>query len=135
MKRFRIVSLLLIFALLAGCSGLSAQELYCLPEAPEDYYDLQEALSKVISEGLSYHAPASGAHRETVQLVDLNSDGTDEAVAFFRGDGDGAVKTYIFSKQSGIYETTAIIDCAGSGVASVEYADLDGGGGLELLIS
>lgn len=136
MKRFRIVSLLLILALLlTGCSGFSAQELYCLPEAPEDYYDLQEALSKVIAEGLSYHAPASGAHRETVQLVDLDSDGVDEAVAFFRSDADGAVKTYIFSKQNDIYETAAIIDCAGSAVASVEYADLDGVGGLELLLS
>ena len=135
MKRFLIVSLLLICMLLSGCSGLSAQELYCLPEAPEDYYDLQAALSAVIGEGLSYHAPASGTHRETVQLVDLDSDGVDEAVAFFRSDADGAVKTYIFSKQNDVYETAAIIDCAGSGVASVEYADLDGSGDLELLLA
>ena len=135
MKRLKIVSLLLIIALLAGCSGLNAQELYCLPEAPEDYYDLQEALSGVISAGLSYYAPTSGAHRETVQLVDLDSDGTDEAVAFFRSDQDGAVKTYIFSKQNDVYETAAVIDCAGSAVASVEYADLDGSGGLELLLA
>ena len=135
LKRFCIVSLLLIFTLLTGCSGMNAQELYCLPEAPEDYYDLQEALSGVISEGLSYYAPTSGAHRETVQLVDLDSDGTDEAVAFFRSNQDGAVKTYIFSKQNNVYQTAAVIDCAGSAVASVEYADLDGSGGLELLLA
>lgn len=135
MKRFRIVSLLLILALLAGCSGLSSEELYCLPEAPEDYYDLQEALSAVLSDGYAYHAPASGARREPVQLVDLDSDGMDEAVAFFRGTSDGAVKTYIFSKQNGVYETAAVIDCVGSAVASVEYADLSGDGSLELLIA
>lgn len=135
MKRFFILSLLLIFTLLTGCSLFDTEALYCLPEAPEDYYDLQAALSAVLEDGLSYHAPSSGAHREPVQLVDLDCDGTDEAVAFFRSDSDGAVKAYIFSKQNEVYETAAILDCVGSGVASVEYADLDGSGNLELLLA
>lgn len=135
MKRFLIVSLLMSLLLFSGCSGLNTEELYCLPEAPETYYDLQEVLSQELSAGLAYHAPASGTRREPVQLVDLNSDGVDEAVAFFRSTTDGAVKTYIFSNQDGIYEMAAVIDCAGSAVASIEYADLTGSGDLELLIS
>lgn len=135
MKRYFMVSLLLMFLLLTGCSLSQPGELYCLPEAPEDYYDLQEALKSVLDAGYSYHAPVSGAHREPVQLVDLNRDGTDEAVAFFRKNQDGAVSCHIFSKQDERYEETAVIDCAGSGVASVEYADLDGSGKLELLLS
>lgn len=135
MKRFLIVSMLLNLLIFSGCSGLNTEELYCLPEAPEAYYDLQEALSQELSTGLAYHAPASGTRREPVQLVDLNSDGVEEAVAFFRSTTDGAVKTYIFSNQDGVYETAAVIDCAGSAVASVEYADLTGSGDLELLIS
>lgn len=135
MKRYFTVSLMLLFLLLTGCSLFQPGELYCLPEAPEDYYDLQEALRSVLDEGYSYHAPASGTHRETVQLLDLNGDGTDEAVAFFRRNQDGAVKCYIFSKQDGVYRESAVIDCTGSGVASVEYADLDGSGNLELLLS
>lgn len=134
MKRIYILSVLLGLVLFSGCSGLDAQELYCLPEAPKTYYELQEALSAELSAGLSYHAPASGSRREPVQLVDLNGDGVDEAVAFFRTD-DGAVKTYIFANHDGTYEKDAVIDCAGSAVASVEYADLTGTGDLELLIS
>lgn len=135
MKRFLTVFLLLGLLVLTGCSGLDAEELYCLPEAPETYYDLQEVLSQELSTGLAYHAPASGTRREPVQLVDLDSDGVDEAVAFFRSSTDGAVKTYIFSNRDGVYETAAVIDCVGSAVASVEYADLTGSGDLELLIS
>lgn len=134
MKRFWIVSLLLSLALFSGCSGLDAEELYCPPEAPEAYYTLQDALSEVLSQGLSYHAPAAGTRREPVQLVDLDGDGVEEAVAFFRT-GEGAVKTYIFANQDGVYEQQAVIDSAGVAVASVDYADLTGTGDLELLIS
>lgn len=135
MKRHFIATLLLFCMLLSGCSLSQPETLYCLPEAPADYYDLQAALTKVLDAGYSYHAPAAGTHRETVQLLDLDSDGTDEAVAFFRRNQDGAICCYIFSKQDGVYEQTAVIDCAGSGVASVEYVDLDGSGNLELLLS
>ncbi len=135
MKHIRFFSFLLIFLLLGGCSGLSAEELYCLPEANQDYYDLQTALSAVLSEGYSYLAPASGARREPVQLVDLDHDGADEAAAFLRSTQDGAVVVYIFSKSGEIYETADVIECAGSTIGAVEYVDLDHSGDLELLIT
>lgn len=120
---------------LSGCSGLSYGELYCLPQATEDYYDLQDALSEVLEDGYNYLAPASGARQEPVQLTDLDGDGVDEAVAFFRSATDGAVKVYIFSKEEEVYHPAAVLDGAGSAVAAVEYADLDGQGDLELIIT
>lgn len=135
MKRVKCAALFLIVCLLGGCSGLSVDELYCLPQASEDYYDLQEALSQVLSDGLSYDAPASGARREPVQLVDLDHDGTDEAVAFFRSSQDGSVAAYIFARRDSQYELADTIPCSGSAVGAVEYADLDGSGSLELLIT
>lgn len=125
----------LILCMLGGCSGLSMEELYCLPQAPEDYYDLQEALDAVLSQGQSYQAPATGARREPVQLVDLDGDGVDEAVAFFRSVEDGSVAAYIFARNDSAYELAATIPCSGSAVGNVEYADLDGSGSLELLIT
>lgn len=119
---------------LTGCSGLSAEELYQLPEATEDYYDLQEAMNELLGEGLSYQAPAAGTRREPVQLTDLDGDGVDEAVAFFRGSA-GEVVIYVLAKEAGVYTPTAVIDGAGSAVASVEYADVDGQGDLEILVS
>lgn len=135
MKRVKCAALFLVICLLGGCSGMSIDELYCLPKASEDYYDLQEALSQVLSDGLSYDAPASGARREPVQLVDLDHDGTDEAVAFFRSSQDGSVAAYIFARRDSQYELADQIPCSGSAVGAVEYADLDGSGSLELLIT
>lgn len=134
MKRFLIVFFGLCL-LLTGCSGMNIRELYCLPEAPEDHYDLQAALGEDISQGLQYLAPAAGSRRQPVQLTDLDGDGVDEAVAFFRSTSDGAVKTYIYQNQEGSYQRSAVIDCAGTAVGSVDYLDLDNSGDLELLIS
>ena len=135
MKRVKCAALFLVICLLGGCSGMSIDELYCLPKASEDYYDLQEALSQALGNGLSYDAPASGARREPVQLVDLDYDGTDEAVAFFRSSQDGSVAAYIFARRDSQYELADQIPCSGSAVGAVEYADLDGSGSLELLIT
>lgn len=125
---------MLSLAVFTGCSGLNSDELYCLPQAPETYYNLQDALSRELSDGMTYLAPTSGTRQEPVQLVDLDSDGIDEAVAFLRS-ADGTVKTCIFANHDGVYEKSAEIDCAGSAVATVEYADLTGTGDLELLIA
>lgn len=132
MKGFRLLSLILILTLLGGCSGISAEELYCLPEANQDYYDLQTALSAVLSDGYTYQAPSAGARRDAVQLVDLNANGVDEAVAFFKNQ-EGSLTIYIFARTGEAYETADVIECAGSAVGTVEYADLDGDGTLELL--
>lgn len=136
MRKLQKLGLLLTALLiLGGCSGVSAEELYRLPEATEDYYDLQAALNDVLAQGYSYLAPASGARQEPVQLTDLNGDGVDEAVAFFRSAADSAVQVYIFSKENEVYIPAATIDGAGTAVAAVEYADLDGQGDLEIILT
>ena len=134
MKRL-ICIFLMLGLLLTGCAGLSYENLYTLPRASEDYYDLQAALNAVLEDGYSYLAPTSGARREPVQLVDLDGDGVDEAVAFFRAADRGEVMIYIFSQQDGIYTPAATIEGAGSAMGSAEYADLDGSGSLELILS
>ena len=128
-----LIMALLALGMLAGC-GLSYEELYSLPRASEDYYDLQNALNEIQSQGFDYLAPASGARQEPVQLTDLDGDGVDETVAFFRS-SDGAVKVYILSQSDGVYTPAAVVDGAGTAVSSVEYIDLDGSGNLELLIT
>ncbi len=128
------ILVLALTLLLTGCSGLSAEELYRLPEASEDYYDLQAALNGVLAQGYSYTAPASGARQEPVQLVDLNGDGVDEAVVFFRSEESGAVSLFIFTKENDVY-TALPVEGAGTGVASVDYADLDGLSGQEIVVT
>ena len=134
MRRRMGILVLVLALLLTGCSGLSAEELYRLPEASEDYYDLQAALNGVLAQGYSYTAPASGTRQEPVQLTDLNGDGVDEAVAFFRSEESGAVSLFVFTKEADVY-TALPVEGAGTGVASVDYANLDGLSGLEIVVT
>ena len=91
-KRIGSIILAAVMALgLTGCAdadslrlNLNPQELYALPELPDRYTELNSQLSVTLSEGAEYAAPTSGTNVQPVQMVDLDSDGTEEAVAFFR---------------------------------------------------
>lgn len=130
----RYCALLLALFLLGGCSGLSAEDLYRVPEGTEDYYNLQTALSRIMTDGYSYLTPASGSRREAIQRVDLDGDGVDEALVFLHS-GDGGVQVYIFGKTGGEYLPAAVLDGAGSSVASVDYEDVAGDSGPEILLT
>ncbi len=119
---------------LAGCYLKTGDELYSLPQPPEDYLDLQAALNAVLAEGAEYAAPVAGSNRQSVQLVDLNADGVKEAVAFFRTEGERPLRLCVFEKNEGAYRLCASIDGAGSAIDSVEYINIDGRPGLEIIV-
>ena len=136
MRRFCALAALLLGLLLClgGCYLKTGEELYSLPQPPEDYLDLQTALNAVLDEGAEYAAPVSGANRQSVQLVDLNADGEKEAVAFFRATGDRPLRLCIFQKMADTYQLCATIDGTGSAIDSVEYINIDGRPGLEIIL-
>lgn len=132
-RKYWLLCLILLLCL-SGCYLKTGDELYSLPQPPEDYLDLQTALNAVISEGAEYAAPVSGANRQSVQLVDLDADGVKEAVAFFRTSGERPLRLCIFKKTVDNYQLCASIDGAGSAIDSVEYINIDGNPGLEIIV-
>ncbi len=125
---------------LTGCGSMefvfSPQELYSLPELPAKYTELNRQINAILEGGAEYAAPTSGANIQPVQLADLDGDGREEAVAFFRkADDDKPLKIYIFSTKGGDnYEQSAVIEGSGTSVYSVVYSDLDGDGRVELIV-
>jgi hypothetical protein len=90
MKRLRLLlPALALLLLCCGCGlGGSIDELYSLPQMSDEYLELQHAMDAVLASGAVYSAPVDGTHRQSVQLVDLNVVGTEEAVALFRAAGE-----------------------------------------------
>lgn len=118
------------FFLLSGCSFSSPEDLYAVPRAAEDYKNLQEQIDKVRSAGAEYAGPLSGNYTQPVQLIDLDGDGIQEAVAFFRitaGDDSAPQQIYIYRQtQEGNYEVWNTIPGDGTSINAISYEDLDG---------
>ena len=139
-KRIRaLAAALLLAAVLSGCGGFNIEfnpeELYALPELPAKYTELNARLSAILEDGAEYAAPTSGTNIQPVQLTDLDGDGQQEAIAFFRkAEDEKPLKIHIFSAKGDSYEQSAVIEGSGASVYSVVYTDLDGDGRTELVV-
>lgn len=123
--------------LLSGCMmSASVDELYAPPQLPEEYKALNARLSEVLALGAEYAPPVAGGNLPQVQMVDLNGDGVDEALGFFRiSSEERPLKIYIFRAEGDDYRQAAVIDGSGTSIHSIRYDDLDGDGVREILVS
>lgn len=129
-----LLAALLLALLLAGCSAAGAERLYALPRLTGEYVRLEELIDGYVSGGGEYAAPQGGAHRQSVQLRDLDGDGVSEAVAFLADSAHTPVVCVYRLGETGDYELFGEIEGAGGAVGSVEYADLTGDGAEELAL-
>lgn len=124
---------------LSACTApkltLDPEELYALPELPERYTALNKQLSAIQESGAEYAAPVSGSNIQPVQMVDLDGDGREEALAFFRqSDGEKPLKIYVFTDNGDSYAQTAVIEGSGLAVYSIAYSDMNGDGRMEIIV-
>ena len=123
--------------LLCGCMmSASVDDLYALLQLPEEYESLSARLSEILALGAEYAAPQAGANLPPVQMVDLDGDGTDEALGFFRiSSEERPLKVYVFRAVEDDYQQAAVIDGSGTSIHSIRYEDMDGDGVREILVS
>ncbi len=145
-RLIRILVLCLLLALTAtGCGPvlkgfdlqltLDPQELYSLPKLPAKYTELNNQIDEILKGGAEYAAPMAGTNIQPVQLRDLDGDGKEEALAFFRNAADEKpLKICIYKVDEDTYEQTAVIEASGTAIYSISYNDLDGDGKTELLV-
>ena len=125
---------LLFLLLCTGCSVRSSEDLYALPKQSDTYYDLQDAMDLIMGTDASFSGPMEGSNQQAVQLADLDADGQDEAIVFVRTSGAHPLKAYLFDQVGSHYESIGVIEGDGSCFDAVEYAQLDGEPGLEVVV-
>ena len=101
MKKGRIVSILVLLSalLLSGCAVRTVEELYSLPKRSREFQSLQASIDIAMA-GLEYSAPTSGENQQTVQIADLNGDGTNEYLVFAKGTSEKPMQILIFREDA-----------------------------------
>lgn len=124
---------LLAAMLLNGCAMTTVEEMYSPPRRSAEYEDLQLAIDSAMT-GLEYSSPLSGENRQTVQMADLNGDGADEYLLFATDTSENPMKILIFSRDEEGCRLTETIESRGSYFDLVEYVEVDGKPGMELVV-
>ena len=130
------LAVLVMMVLLCGCEFRNnVEDLFALPEMPEEFTGLNQLLGELQAEGYVHAAPTAGQNLQSVHMVDLNGDRNVEAVAFFRKDSDEKpMKIFVYEAVKGSYELLCSVESSGSSIDSVRYEDLNGDGQLELVV-
>ncbi len=124
MRSLRILPALLLLLLLGGCVFPSGDELLAAPKPSSNYQSLQTELEKQLAQGVSYASPSEGENRSSIQLADLDNDGVEEAITFFRGATSATSNKFtvaVYRKQDDSYVCTGTIDGRGTALRSVEF--------------
>ncbi len=117
---------------LAGCV-MTVDQMYVPPRRSESYRNLQAVMDAAMGE-MEYCAPVAGENQQTVQMADLNGDGLNEVVVFVRENDEHPLKIYLFQLRDGEYEYLNCIESTGTAFNQVEYIQMDGLPGLELVV-
>lgn len=132
----RKILLIWVFAAvlaLCGCSMLTVDQLYCLPDRSENFNNLQTAINQAMHDK-EYCAPLAGENQQTVQQADLDGDGVYEYLVFARGNSEKPLAIYIFRQENGQYVLWETIESNGTAFDRVEYVQMDESSGVELVV-
>ncbi len=124
--------LLTLMVQLCGCV-MTVDQMYVPPRRSESYLNLHSVMDEVMGD-LDYCAPLTGENQQSVQMVDLTGDAVEEAVLFTRGTDEHPLKVFVFTQEEEQYRLLTTIESTGTGFDQVEYAQMDGQPGFEMII-
>ncbi len=109
-------------------------ELLAVPRLASALEQLQSEIDNALGNNGEYAAPTSGYNRQSIQMMDLNGDGTEEAVVFIRTSNEKPLKICLFENHDGIYSFRASVEGEGTSFDSVSYYDINGDGYREIIV-
>ncbi|WP_407724066.1 hypothetical protein [Ruminococcus sp. JL13D9] len=137
LKNLAAVILAASTALLCGCNiaDLSFEESLRPPRTMGDEAEIEKLISKTAGSNYTLKYPKSGSYRSAIIMNDLNGDGVDEAIAFFKGkDETAGVHMLLMYDQDGEWKTSGDYVTETTDVDCVDFADIDENNGLEIIV-
>ena len=136
----RIVGIIVSVPLAISCtgcsfSGLSDNDLLQPPKATGEKAEIQSLLESTTNGDYSLKYPQSGDYRSAIVMQDLNGDGEDEAVAFYRNKKDSsAINVMFMDKVGGKWASVGTFSNANSDVDRIYFGDIDSDGISEAIV-
>lgn len=112
-----------------------ADSLLSPPLYYEEYADLVEAFNKNVEGETSFCHPQKGDYRSAITVEDVDSDGYEEAIIFYKDSRDSTVtRMHCFDFVDGRWVSDGDFNGYGNGVESIKITDMDGDGYDELMV-
>ncbi|MDD3692639.1 MAG: VCBS repeat-containing protein [Oscillospiraceae bacterium] len=135
-----------VVLMLTGCSiGMDVEALLRPPRPAGEQQKIQQALDEYINSTQQKNAPGapggyvlkypnSGEYRSAFVIKDLDNDGVDEAIVFYRRGIEGSkINLNFLRKLETGWQSVCDIEGASTNIERVQFADLDSDGILEVL--
>lgn len=139
----RIITILLLAAIslcFSGCDLVTSntEELLSPPELTGEVKLIKEVLESSVNTPITLKYPSGGEHRSPVILRDIDSDGTDEAFAFYSTSDTELTSMNLsvikYDKKKELWYALDRQTLTGSGVEKLVFCDLDGDGTEEIVV-
>lgn len=119
---------------LTGCATRTIDQMYTPPRRSSDYSNLQSVIDRSMV-GMEYASPMSGDNQQTIQMADLTGNGTEECLVFAKDPSAKMLYILVFAQnEAEKYSQLDRIECNGSNFERVEYVDVDGHPGKDIVI-
>lgn len=132
-KKIWLCLVIVAVLVLTGCSIRTVDQMYQLPRRSEEDNNLQSIIDQTMT-GLQYCAPLTGENQQTVQMADLDGDGSQEYLLFAKGSSEIPLRILIYKETGESFIHYDTIESNGSAFDQIEYAQMDGRDGLELVV-
>jgi len=105
----------------------SPESLMNPPEAAGDYKGIQNVIEKSLDNGIILKAPNEGDYTTSITFMDLNADGENDAVAFYRIKNDDTSSIYmsVLLKSGSKWQASEPVKGKGNDVSEFSYGDLN----------
>ena len=137
-KALAAICIILVMLVCSGCSLRISSSIDDLisPISPfGDNADIKSAMDEFAKNGYSLKAPNKGKYITAYNFFDIDSDGEDEAIAFYEpSDNLGTVYMTVIKRSNKEWNVIDNIEGLGADVSSLDFADINGDGNDELIV-
>lgn len=127
----------LIIFLLTGCTAgvFDTQDLMHPPKATGDKAEIQKVIEKKAGKDITLKYPQRGEYRSPITMIDLDGNGTQQAIAFFSVNSEKTgTHIMVIDKVDGVFKVIGDFSNQGAEVDKLCFGDVDQDGAKEIIV-